>query len=72
MKVTDGVSWYKDAYHNLMLAIVIQAAEDMNGYRKDNKFVDGKEATDFINTTGKQMYEYLSTHAVRCKDINNY
>lgn len=59
MQICDVVNFYKDSYNNLLLAILIQAAEDAKGYYNNVKYYDGSDAVAFLKDTGKIIYSYL-------------
>lgn len=59
MQICDVVNYYKDSYNNLLLAILIQAAEDAKGYHNNLKYYDGSDAVAFLKDTGKIIYSYL-------------
>ena len=45
---------YKNPYHNLLYAIILQAAIDVNGYTNE-----GADARDFCRNTGKIIFGFL-------------
>lgn len=49
----------KHPYINLLYAVLLQAVEDRNGYIQDGHIHDGNEAQQFLQTTGKIIYDYL-------------
>ena len=53
---------YENPVDNLIHGILIQAISDANGFLNDNKrYDDGTEAIDFLETEGKQLFDYLLT-----------
>lgn len=58
---------YTDAYDNLLYAILIQAIIDKDGYI-DHKHRSGDDAIKFLESDGRQIYNYLS-HRRKKHDI---
>lgn len=53
---------YTTPLDNLMHAILIQAASDANGYLDESKrYNNGNEAAEFLDTVGREWFEYLLT-----------
>lgn len=69
--IRKPVSWeyYEDPYDNLLFGILMQCLADTEGYTdNDNKtYCTGEDAKEFLQTTGKEIYIYLSTRK-RIKD----
>lgn len=53
---------YTTPLDNLMHAILIQAASDANGYQDEcNRYNNGDEAAEFLDTVGREWFGYLLT-----------
>lgn len=53
---------YADPVHNLLYAILLQAALDSDGYTDTSfKHQDGSDARNFLNEYGKDFFDYLKT-----------
>ena len=53
---------YKEPLDNLIYAILIQAASDANGYiDTSNRYHNGDEAVEFLDTVGCDWFGYLMT-----------
>lgn len=50
---------YRDAYNNLLYAIILQAAIDAEGYMDNNKAYPAEPVQEFIKGTGAKIYKYL-------------
>lgn len=65
-KIRKPNEWntYEQPIDNLIHAIIIQAVADCRGYSTDDKiYHDGREACDFLETTGVKLFEYLITRS---------
>ena len=57
---------YKEPLDNLIHAILIQAVSDANGYIDTcNRYHNGDEAAEFLDTVGREWFDYLLTYGVR-------
>ena len=50
---------YKNPYHNLLYAVILQAAIDTNGYTNEGAYHDGADARDFCRGAGKIIFGFL-------------
>lgn len=72
MKHNSRLECFKEPYHNLLYAMLLQAAKDSNGYINSwHKLVSGSEAEEWLKTTGKEIYLYLEEYGRRCNDVDN-
>lgn len=58
-------NWFAQPHYNLAMAILLQAVADKDGYIQDAKYHDGKEATQFLESTGKKLYDYINATGIR-------
>lgn len=60
-RVKKPETWtkYKNPYHNLLYAIILQAAIDSTGYDDYGRYCDGTDAREFCHGTGKIIFGFL-------------
>ena len=59
IKRPDRWQKFKDPYNNLLYGIILQAAIDTGGYFDEKTFITPEKVKEFIDTTGKDIFNYL-------------